>query len=451
VPYHYCEGDFVEPTLVVIGISIRSAKLAMRERFLLSPAQKSEALATLVRSDGIDEVIVLSNCNRTEFIVWTQNASEAANSVLRFLTRSSNLKLIEWSNFYRLVGDAAVAHVLRVTAGTDSSVFGEPEATNSVLAAWQQAQRTSTTGRFLDALMAKAFSVAGRVHLELGSTANMVTIAQAAVAACRETLGDLQQRRILILGAGQMALAAVREFQAAEAGEITVVNRSWEHAQQIAKQCKVKAAHAESLWEQVLRVDAVVSATSQRVLMTREELELVLHERKDNRIVLVDVSVPRTIDPNVRTLDGVTAFDLDDLCRAVDQREDRRKIMPVAERIIAEEAAGFRNKLLAESILPTISAVREMLELICQQEMDQLKEQFGPFTEDQEVALQALSSHITQRISATLARQLKEMPGRPELTSAIQQLFQLDVRSGSNPDIKVPASDGLRPLRPLSK
>ena len=101
----------------------------------------------------------------------------------------------------------------------------------------------------------------------------------------------------------------------------------------------------------------------------------------------------------------------------------------LAERIIAEEAVGFRSKLLSESVLPTISAVRERLELICQQEMDQLKEQFGPFTEDQSVALAALSAHITQRISATMARQLKEMPGRAELTNAIQQLFQLEVRS----------------------
>lgn len=440
----------MEPTLVVIGISLRSAKLAMRERFLLTPSQKSEALSALVRSDAIDEVIVLSNCNRTEFLVWTQNASEAANSVLRYLTRSINLKLLEWSNYYRLVGDAAVAHVLQVACGIDSSVFGESEATNSILAAWQQAQRASTTGRFLDSLMAKAFSVAGRVRLELGSASGMTTTAQAAVAVCRESLGDLGHRRIVILGAGQMALAAVREFKNAGAGEITIVNRSWDHAQQLARQCRVKAAHAESLWEQVLRADAVVSAVSQRVLLTREELEVVLQERKNKQIVIVDVAIPRTVDPNVRALDGVVAHDLDDLCSAMDKREERRSMLPVAERIIAEEAAGFRNKLLSESILPTISAMRERLELICLQEMDQLKDQFGPFTEDQEIALQALSSHIVQRISATLARQLKEMPGRPELTGAIQQLFQLRV-SDAKVDVRVFDLDDVQSARTTTK
>jgi glutamyl-tRNA reductase len=398
----------------------------------------SEALSLLVRSDAIDEVIVLSNCNRTEFLVWTQDASEAANSVLRFLTRSINLKLVEWSNFYRLVGDSAVAHVLRIASGTDSAVFGEPEATNSVLSAWQKAQRASTTGRFLDALMAKAFSVAGRVRQELGSSSNMATVAEATVAICRQALGDLRQKRVVVLGAGQMALTAVRELQAAETGEITVVNRSWEHAQQLARQCKVRAAHAESLWEQILRADVVVSAATQRVLVTREELEVVLRERKNKHLVIIDVAVPRTVDPSVRTLEGVALHDLDDLCVAMDKREERRKMLPVAERIIAEEAAGFRNKLLSESVLPTISAMRVWLEQICRQEMDQLKEQFGPFTEDQELAIEALSSHISQRISATLARQLKEMPGRVELTSAIHQLFQLEE---INPKVEAKQAD----------
>ncbi len=412
---------------MVIGISLRSANLALRERFLLAATQKSEALTALVRSDAIDEVIVLSNCNRTEFLVWTQDASEAANSVLRYLTRSINLKLMEWSNYYRLVGDAAVLHVLRVASGIDAAVFGETEATNSLLAAWQQAQRASTTGRFLDAMMTKAFTVASQVRQQMGTSANMITVAEAAVTVCRDAVGDLHQKRVLVLGAGQMALATVRELQKADAGAVMVVNRSWEHAQQLARQCGVKAAHAENLWEQVLRADVVISAASQRVLIAREELEILMRERKEKHIVIMDLSVPRTVDPKVRTLEGVVARDFDDLCAAMDQSEQRRTMLPVAERLIAQEAAGFRTKLLSESVLTTISAMRERLELICKQEMDQLREQFGPFTEDQEVALSTLSTHIAQRISAAVARQLKEMPGRNELTGALQQLFQLEV------------------------
>jgi glutamyl-tRNA reductase len=419
----------VEPTLVVIGISLRSAKLAVRERFLLDSGGRLGALNALVRADAIDEVIVLSNCNRTEFIVWTQNAAEAANSVLRFLTRSNNLKLVEWSNFYRLVGDTAIAHILRVTCGADASIFGEPEATNSVLAAWQLAQRANTTGRFLDALMAKAFSVAGRLRHDLGLDANMTTVAEAALHVCSEAMGRLSLCRVLVLGAGQMALATVCELQKADAGEITVVNRSWEHAQQLAKQCRIKASHAENLWEQVLRSDVVISAASQRVLINREGLAALLPERRNGKLVVIDLAVPRTVDPEIRTLEGVAAFDLDDLTEVMDRQSARRELLQSAEQVIAAEAVGFRSQLLSESIMPTISAMREMLETMCRQELDQLREQFGPFTEDQELALEALSAHITQRIAATISRQLKEMPGRPELTRAIQQLFQLEVHT----------------------
>jgi glutamyl-tRNA reductase len=288
------------------------------------------------------------------------------------------------------------------------------------------AQSASTTGRFLDSLMAKAFSVAGRVRQELGDAAKITTAAEVAVAVCRDSLGDLHHRRIVVLGAGQMALAAACEFRNAEAGEITVVNRTWDHAQQLARQCKIKAVHAENLREQVLRADAVISAASQRVPLTQGELEAVMRERKNKRLIIVDLAVPRTVGSDLRTLDGVTVYDLDDLCSANDKREERRSMLPLADRIVAEEAAEFRNKLLSDSILHTIAAIRAKLELIGKQELDQLRDQFGPFTVDQEVALDTLSAHITQRISATLARQLKQMPGNVELTSAIHQLFQLE-------------------------
>jgi len=416
----------MEPTLVVIGISLRSAKLAQRERFLLASHQISEALTTLVRAEAIDELIVLSNCYRTEFVVWTQDASEAANSVLRYLTRSMDLKLAEWSNYYRLVGDPAVAHVMRVAAGMDGAVFGESEGSNAFLAAWQMAQRASTTGRFLDSLMAKAFSVATRVRQEIGAAAVSPTASKAAVGLCEQALGDLSHRRILVLGAGQMALSTVRELQSAGAVDLTVVNRSLDHAQQLARQCNIRAAHSETLWEQVLRADAVISVAAGRVLLTREELEVVLRERKQKEILIMDLSVPRTVDTSIRSLEGVRAYDLDDLCAAMDNSDARRAMLPAAARIIGEEAAGFRKKLLSESVSSIISAMRERLEMICEQEMQQLREQFGAFTEDQELALQTLSTHISQRIAAALARQMKETPGRGELTSAVQQLFQLD-------------------------
>ena len=264
----------------------------------------------------------------------------------------------------------------------------------------------------------------------MGGSSNMVTRGDAAVEVCREGLGELNRRRIVVLGAGQMASAAVREFLKAGASAITIVNRSWDRAQHLARQFHVKAAHMESLWEQVLRADAVVSAVSQRMLLTRDELEIVMHERREKHMVVVDLSVPRTVDHGARDLEGVTAYDHDGLCAAMDRREHRRAMVVQAERILTTQAAGFRSELLSESVLSTIAAMRRRLESICAQEMDQLREQFGPFSDDQQAALKTLSTHIAQRISAALARQLKETSGQNELTGALQQLFQLEMGDG---------------------
>ena len=244
---------------------------------------------------------------------------------------------------------------------------------------------------------------------------------------CRELLA-ICAREGVVLGAGQMALATVRGLQKAGAGEITVVNRSWEHAELLARQCGIKAAHAESLWEQVLHADVVISANSRKMWLTRDELEVVMAERNEP-LLIFDFGVPRTVERSVRSLQGVTLLNLDDLGAAMDEIPARIEVLPRAERMIAEAAAGFRSRLLTEPIVPAISAVREQLEAICRQEMELLREQFGPFTDDQELALAALSAHISQRISAALARQMKELPGTPEMTCAIHQLFQMEAGS----------------------
>src|SRR5215469_306906 len=152
----------VEPTLAVIGLNFRTSSVAVRERFWISPARRVEALRQLVRSEGIEEVIVVATCNRTEFILWASDVPTAANSVLRFLTQEYQLKLCEWSHFYRLMDDVALSHIFRVISGLDSMVLGEPEITGQLKDAWALAQETGTTGRFLDAVMQKALTVCKR-------------------------------------------------------------------------------------------------------------------------------------------------------------------------------------------------------------------------------------------------------------------------------------------------
>ncbi len=195
----------MEPTLAVIGLNFRTSPVAVRERFWISPARRSEALLQLVRSEGIEEVIVLATCNRTEFIVWASDVPTAANSVLRFLTQEYELKLCDWSHFYRLMDDVALTHTFRVVSSLDSMVLGEPEITGQVKEAWAQAQQAGTTGRFLDAVMQKALTVSKRVRTETAIGTSAVSVPYASVELSREILGDLAGRELLLIGAGKMS------------------------------------------------------------------------------------------------------------------------------------------------------------------------------------------------------------------------------------------------------
>jgi len=421
----------VEPTLVVIGISYRTAALAVRERFWIGESRRFDALTHLVRSEGIDEVIVVSNCNRTEFYVWTQNAGEAASSVLRFLTRAYDLKLSEWSSFYRLLDDAAMEHVVRVASGQDAEVFGEPEVTASIAHAWNHAQKAGTTGRFLNAVMKKALTVAARVKQYCPPASTVTTVAHSTLHAAQEALQDVRKPKALVVGAGCMAEATVRALYENRFGDIIVVNRTYDHASRLAMKVGVRAAHFEELWQHVIDSDLLVCATSGRLLITRAELDAVLRVRGDRQLLIVDQGVPRNVDPAVRAVQSTIVYDLDDLCEVAEQHSDRLPSIEAADHVVRQEVAGFRRKLLSENVLPTLAALRSRLEQICDEEMEKLTDEFGPFTEDQTASLRALSAHITQRISGTLARQLKELPERAEsdpLASALEELFQLEIR-----------------------
>jgi glutamyl-tRNA reductase len=420
----------MDATLVIIGLNFRTSPVDVRERFWLPEFQRLEILQELVRAEGIDEVMILATCNRTEFILWASDPSEGANSVLRLLTRKFNLKLSEWSNFYRLVDDTALLHLSRVAAGLDSMVLGEPQIIGHVRSAWQLAQRAGTTGRFLDAVLEKTLSGAKRARVESGLGTTSISVLSAAVDLGYEIFGDLSDRNVLLLGAGDMAKTAARHFKNAGVKNITIASRHLSKSEQLAVEIGANAVDWSHLREHFVTADIIISSTSSPdLVITSDDLASALQTRQNLPIIAVDVAVPRDIDPSVRGLSGVHLYDLDDLERMVQQStSDQRTTVDAAEKILREELQGFRIRLMSEQVVPTIVALRHRLEEICGQELTTLEDQFGPFTEDQQHALHSLASHITQRIAGSMARELKEQPEQGEqkqLTEAVQRLFHL--------------------------
>ncbi len=421
----------MEPSLVVVGLNFKTSPVAVRERFWMSELRRYEALHQLVRAEGIDEIVVLATCNRTEFILWTSDPGEAANSVLRFLTHEYGLMMSDWSHFYRLLDDVALNHIFRVASSLDSMVIGEPEIVGQFKNAWSQAQSAGTTGRFLDAVMQKALTVSKRVRNETAIGNAAVSIPYTTVEISKQVLGDLFDKSVVLMGAGKMSESSAKYLMNHGASKICVINRTLHKAQEFSEKVGGIAVALEERAPYLDHADVIVSSTScPHYVIEKVDAERIQANRDNKPIVMVDIAVPRDIDPAVREVPGVHLFDMDDLEKVAKRNESARQAAALeAEKILAEEAQGFRRKLMAERVVPTIVALRNRLDELCRQELESLRQELGPFTEDQDQAMSALTAHITQRIAGSLARELKELPERSEqdvLTMAVQRLFHLE-------------------------
>jgi glutamyl-tRNA reductase len=420
----------VEPTLMVVGLNYRTAPMAVRERFWISENRRYEALVQLSKAEGIDEVIVLATCNRTEFLMWVNDVTLAANSVMRLLGAEYGLMLCEWKHFYRLLDEAALLHIFRVASSLDSMVVGEPQVVSQVKLAWQQAQRIGITGRFLDAVLQKALTVSKRVRTETAIGNAAVSIPYAAVELARQIFGSLEKKKVLLLGAGKMSELSARGLLNHGANSVSVINRTLEHAAELATKLGGVAIPFEERWQHMAEADIIISSTScPHIILSREEAELMVRGRKNKPLVIVDIAMPRDVDSAVREVKGVYLYDLDDLENVVDQNAGEREAAAAeAHKILQAEAQGFRRRLMAERVVPTIVALRQRLDEICRQELDSFRQQNGPFSKDQDEMLDAVMSRMTQRIAGSLARELKELPEKVEqeqMTTALQRLFHL--------------------------
>jgi len=422
--------------------------MAVRERFWINENRRIEALVQLSRAEGIEEVIVLSTCNRTEFLLWANDVTLAANSVMRLLGAEYGLKLCEWRHFYRLLDETALLHIFQVASRLDSMMVGAPQIVPQVKEAWQQAQKVGASGRFLDAVLQKALTVSERVRSETAIGKVTASIPYAAARLARQVFGTLENRKILLIGAGEMTELAACGLLNQGATSLGIINRTFAHAVELA--AKLGGVGVAIPFEERLRhmaeADIIVSSTSgPHTLLSREEAQTLIRERnkevrgrknterkdtdKDQTLLIVDLAMPRDIDPGVRNVNGISLHDLDDLENVEDEAaKERDAAAAEAQKILQAEAQGFRRKLLAERVVPTIVALRSRLDEICRQELDAFRQESGPFSKDQDEMLNAALARMTQRIAGSLARELKELPEKvqqEQMTTALQRLFHL--------------------------
>jgi len=415
---------------MVVGLNHRTAPLAMRERFFIAKDRRYEVLRQLKTAEGIEELVVLSTCCRTEFLLWAGEPTLAANSLIHYLAAEHGLKLSEWEHFYRRLDDAALNHIFRVTCGLDCQRLCEADVCGCMRIAWEQARTVGASGRFLNSLLERAISVSERVSDQTRSAKKGVTVPSVTLDLARQIFGSLAGRKLLLLGT-EKSESCARLMCENGAGPVVVIDQSPARAQELAAKLGGTAATQTERWSFLLQADIVISATGiHHFVLTREEAERIAAERNRVPMVIFDICIPRNVDAEVRRVDGILLYDYEGLDRAARNPVVESSTVPTdAEKTVMEEIEAFRNRLKTEVVVPTSVALSQRLEEICRKEVESFTQERGPFTREQDQLLRALIAQVTQGIAGSLARELKELPEKEEqekMTAAVARLFRLN-------------------------
>lgn len=418
----------MRPDLVVIGVNHRSAPVEVRERFWIPDERRPAALRELLRSPGITEAALLVTCNRSEFILCADDLEAARCSVFDYLRRACGLTPADQAHFYCRPGYEGLFHVFRVASSLDSLVLGEPQITGQMKSAWAQAQQCGATGRFLDAVFQKALNVAKRARSETAIGVAAVSVPYAAVELAKKIFGSLAGRRVMVLGAGKMSELSARYLVASGATSVHVTNRTYENAVALAGQLGGTAVPFDQRWSYLAEADIVISSTgSPQAILNRADAERIHRQRQGRPIFLIDIAVPRDVDPAVRSVPGLFLYDIDDLEQVVaHNRAERQASAAQAEQLVAGEAQRFRQKLAGLSAVPAIVALREALERVRAAELERYRRQHGPLDISEERLLEEFSAQLVRQITGQFARQAKNGQALPDLqgfTAALGQMF----------------------------
>ncbi|HMJ60733.1 MAG TPA: glutamyl-tRNA reductase [Bryobacteraceae bacterium] len=423
--------------LVVAGVNHRTAPVELREK-LAYRAEEIPAALIEVRARGAKEAILLSTCNRVEL---TAAADEdfSDEMLLEALVASRTGVILEElrPHLYRLEDSAAIRHLFRVAASLDSMIVGEPQILGQLKQAYALARDHGSVGTVLDAVLTRAFSVAKRIRSETEIGRNAVSVSYAAVELAREIFGSLHKKRVLIVGAGKMSEGAARHLMNAGA-EIFVTNRTPERALEMAKLFHGEAMRYEVFPQRLAELDIVItSSAAPEHVLTRETVRRALEARKNQPIFLIDIAVPRNIDPSVEGLEHAFLYDIDDLKRLADRNmQARQGVALQAESIVTEEVERLEAKLREREVGPVIVSLQEQLETIRQDALGKHRTRLGNLTDEQEKAVEALTRAIVNKIAhgpisemrREAAEQGGEAPREAELASVVRRMFRLRER-----------------------
>lgn len=424
--------------LLALGVSHRTASLALREQLALTEGRAAGVLNALVSEEPISEAAALSTCNRTELYLVATDSVEAEAAGLGVLAREAGIRPTELLGpLYSLRGAEATRHLYRVTSGLDSMIVGEAEIQGQVKRAYELALVEGATGPILNRMFRGALAAGKRARSETTVGEKGVSIPSVAVELAQRNLGDLSARRVLLLGAGETSELTARALAARGSDAVFIANRGYSRAISLAQRFRGSAVRIDELPVQLAGADIVVSATnSPHHLIERSELGVIMGQREGAPLLLIDLAVPRDVDPECREVEGVTLYDVDEVQAIVEQNASGREAEARrAGAILDSELARFERWLAAQEVMPTLTALRERADSIVSQVLAENATRWESLSATDRERIEQLARAIANRLLHEPTVRIKGLADREDAylrVSALRELFGLD--AGTEPE-----------------
>jgi glutamyl-tRNA reductase len=416
----------------ICGLSHHTAPVGVREKLALPSQSLPEVLSDMLRADGVRESLILSTCNRVELALALDERASFNDAIDRFLQRHEHLRSGAVEKYlYKLEGREAMRHLFRVASSLDSMVVGEPQILGQLKDAYTLAKDLGAVNGFLDQLVTRAFHVAKRVRTETEIGSAAVSVSYAAVELAREIFGSLSGSTVMLVGAGKMSELAARHLKNVGAKQIYVTNRTHDRALDLARSFEGRLVEFASFKQTLPDVDIVITSTGAREpILIADDIKQIMRARKNRPMFLVDIAVPRNIDPAAMQIDNVFLYDIDDLQKVVDKNvQGRAEAAERASLIIEEELAWMESRLRERQVSPSIVALQARLEAIRAAEMERFRSKLGPLSPQQEEALEGLTRGIVNKFAHGPIAELRRAGAQgesQELVDLLQRMFRLE-------------------------
>ncbi len=409
----------------------KTAPLEIRERLQLSCGDDARSLTELMRLPEIREALCLATCNRVEVLARVADGEQAVEGLREFIYRQGNLEREELGRCLYVYRDReAVRHLFRVASSLDSMIMGEPQILGQLKEAYRQAVDNRATTVLLNRLLHHAFRVAKRVRTETGIAGNAVSVSYAAVELAKKIFGDLKGKKILIIGAGEMSELAVRHLIRQGAGHILIANRTYERAKELAETLQGVPLAFDRIPEALPEIDIVITSTgAPGYVVSAEMVASALRRRRNRLLFLIDIAVPRDIDPAAGDIENVYLYNVDHLQDMVDSNKEVRRMEAMkAEEIIAEEIAVYEEWFNTLAVVPTIVSLREKMEAIMKGELERSASWMKILDGEERSRIEILTASIVNKILHDPIIALKEESREKDelpYVAAVRRLFKL--------------------------